>query len=95
MVNFARVYPELPQEIETEIGRTTLGIILSHYATKEYLCPLCDEAIELGEQHILAVPIVADSLRRHLHAECLSEFLTRGLSIKLHPNESNAIKYHI
>lgn len=89
-----KIYPGLPVRVETDVGTATLGIVRSRNAIKEYLCPLCDELIEKGEQHILAVPVIATGLRRHVHAECLSAYLEYHIDIRLHPNEPNARKYY-
>ncbi len=85
-------FPELPDEVETELGKATIGVVEPKNAMKEYLCPLCNTPIEIGEKHIIVVPVYVPRLRRHLHGECLLEFIHQKLTIKLHPNEPNTVK---
>jgi hypothetical protein len=87
------LYPAVPASIETDVGNATIGVVLSRHADKDYLCPLCDEYLEAGEQHLLVVPMEDTRLRRHTHAECVMAFLSHGVSIKLHPNEPHARDY--
>jgi hypothetical protein len=39
-------------------------------ATKGYLCPGCNQDIEPGVGHVVAVPVEAPDLRRHWHHPC-------------------------
>jgi hypothetical protein len=39
-------------------------------AVKRYVCPGCNQAIEPGTGHIVAVPKEAPDLRRHWHKPC-------------------------
>lgn len=39
-------------------------------ATKSYLCPGCNQSIEAGQGHMVAVPVDAPDLRRHWHRGC-------------------------
>jgi hypothetical protein len=41
-----------------------------YQATKEYVCPGCHGAINLGEGHLVVVPKLAPDLRRHWHHAC-------------------------
>ena len=84
----------LRDDIYTELGRTTIGIVKPQNAIKNYICPCCDEIIEIGEQHVIAVPVEIPRLRRHLHSECLSSFKKYGLEIKLHPKEPDVTAYY-
>ncbi len=86
---------KLPERINTEIGEATLGRVTKESAIKEFLCPLCNYTIDIGEAHIVAVPVLAEGLRRHLHESCLNEFIKQGFTIKLHPNEPNAARYYL
>lgn len=86
---------KIPKVVQTELGEATVGVVKPEAATKEYLCPLCDEQIEKGEKHLLVVPVVITRLRRHVHTECLIAFEEGGWSVKLHPNEPEAVKYYL
>lgn len=86
---------KLPERIQTELGEATIGRITVEGAIKEFLCPLCNEVIEIGEPHIVAVPVVIPRLRRHIHEGCLNAFQQHGIEIKLHPNEKNAVRYYL
>jgi hypothetical protein len=88
-----QAYPQLPERIDTDVGVCTLGLVRSRSAEREYLCPLCDENIEVLEQHVVAVPLKVEALRRHVHGECLLLHLEHNLTIKLHPKEPDALKY--
>jgi len=39
-------------------------------ATKRYVCPGCNQGIETGIGHVVAVPKEAPDLRRHWHHSC-------------------------
>jgi hypothetical protein len=84
----------IPEYIATELGEATVGRVKSSNATKKYLCPVCDEEIELNEEHLIVVPIVKPNLRRHIHTDCVEELYDRGMRIVLHPNEPNIKQYH-
>lgn len=90
-----KAFPDLPSEVETELGKATIGVVQPMNALKEYLCPLCDGEIVIGELHVIVVPVHVPRLRRHVHGECLKEFIDQKLTIKLHPNEPNAVKFHL
>lgn len=39
-------------------------------ARKRYVCPGCNQAIEVGTGHVVVVPKEAPDLRRHWHHAC-------------------------
>jgi hypothetical protein len=39
-------------------------------ATKRYVCPGCEAAIDAGTKHLVAWPSEAESHRRHWHEHC-------------------------
>ena len=39
-------------------------------ATKRYVCPGCNQGVEPGVGHVVAVPREAPDLRRHWHHPC-------------------------
>lgn len=41
-----------------------------YQAVKRYLCPGCNQHIEPGTGHVVAVPVDAPDLRRHWHHAC-------------------------
>lgn len=86
---------KLPDSVNTELGLATIGVVKSKHAEKTYLCPLCDRDVDVGEVHIIIVPVYFPSLRRHAHGECLEIFIEQKLTVKLHPNEPNAVMFHI
>jgi hypothetical protein len=90
-----KVFADLPEDIETELGKATIGRVSPEKAIKPYLCPLCDSEIETNESHVIAVPIEVPKLRRHLHGECLGEYLRQNLAIKLHPKEPDVMRYYL
>lgn len=73
----------IPQQIETEYGRT---VVIESVAKKQYKCPLCDDTLDPGENHMVLIPESDESARRHVHTLCLQEWIKQGLEIKLHPN---------
>lgn len=85
---------KFPQTVPTELGEATVGIVSPKAAIKEFLCPLCNETILIGEQHVIVVPLVKSRLRRHIHSECLSANLRYNVSIILHPNERSIAHYY-
>jgi len=85
---------DIPESVETELGLATVGVVKPHNATKDYLCPLCDELISLDEKHVIIVPLVKSRLRRHAHTDCLIQHIKYGVRIKLHPNEPNMAQYN-
>lgn len=86
--------PQHPTEVETELGRATVGVVTSRNAWRVFKCPLCDGDIEEGEEHLVVVPVRIERLRRHTHTECLINFHNNGYQIKLHPNEPHAMDYY-
>jgi hypothetical protein len=93
MNNLQRVYPELPTEVMTEVGRATIGVVLEINARRSYVCPLCDTEVSTGEKHVLVVPVMSEQLRRHLHAECLATHIQNDMLVRLHPKEPNILDY--
>lgn len=85
----------IPEEIDTELGKATIGIVRASNAVKQYLCPLCDEQTDPGESHLVAVPVVEPELRRHIHTECLMAWQQQGLSVKLHPFNTHIIRQYM
>ena len=73
-------------QIQTEYGKCEVGIVKQKDAHKEYMCPLCEGRIEIGERHYFTWPNDMINLRRHLHIECVDFWHSQGLIIKLHPN---------
>ncbi|HEV2361619.1 MAG TPA: hypothetical protein VGS21_07945 [Acidimicrobiales bacterium] len=49
--------------------------IQPYQATKEYICPGCNQEIRAGTAHVVVVPLDDSTLRRHWHSSCF----TRGL----------------
>jgi hypothetical protein len=90
-----RCFNNIPDTVETELGEATVGEVHSRSAQKEYLCPLCDSSIDVGEAHVIIVPKVIPRLRRHAHGECVEKYLEYGLDIRLHPKEPDAIRYYM
>jgi SHS2 domain-containing protein len=86
---------DIPTHIDTELGDADISFITADKATKEYLCPFCDEKIQIGEPHLLIVPKVADKLRRHVHIDCVKTSMQFNIRMKLHPNEPHAATYHL
>jgi hypothetical protein len=74
--------------IETEFGDAEVDTVLARNALKEFICPCCDEFIEVGEEHKVVVPEVAHRQRRHVHKDCFEEHDKRNLRIVLHPNDT-------
>lgn len=73
-------------EAQTEYGKCEFGIVKPKDAKKEYICPLCDSTIEIGEKHYFTWPNEMRNLRRHLHTECVNFWVSQNLTITLHPN---------
>lgn len=46
-------------------------------ANKRYLCPGCNQDIEVGAGHVVVVPKEAPDLRRHWHRACWEHRSTR------------------
>jgi hypothetical protein len=44
--------------------------IQPYQARKVYLCPGCNQSIEMGLGHLVVVPRMAPDLRRHWHHAC-------------------------
>jgi hypothetical protein len=84
----------IPERVNTELGEATIGRVRAQHATKEYTCPLCDELIPIGEEHLIVVPIVMARLRRHVHTDCLTANLQYMDSIRIHPKEPNIARYY-
>ena len=51
---------------------SSITAIQGHQATKNYLCPECNDVIEKGTSHLVIVPLDAPDLRRHWHSYCWS-----------------------
>lgn len=80
--------------VQTELGEAEVSIVKIKDADKEFLCPCCDETVEIGEEHVVVVPKVKANLRRHCHKDCVEEHTKRGIRIVLHPNERAVERYH-
>ena len=48
----------------------SLKAIQGYQATKNYICPECNDIITKGSPHLVIVPIDAPDLRRHWHNYC-------------------------
>lgn len=44
--------------------------IQPYQATKRYLCPGCNQALERGVGHVVVIPLTDADLRRHWHHGC-------------------------
>jgi len=47
-------------------------------ATKRYVCPGCERAVEPNTKHIVAWPVDAESHRRHWHEHCWTATIRSG-----------------
>lgn len=90
-MNKKRKYPKV---VETELGEADVGFVKGGNAHRSYLCPICDEDIEIGESHLVIVPKVIERLRRHVHLDCPQTQIDYGLRITLHPNEPQIETYY-
>lgn len=50
---------------EVEVRR-----VQPYQATKEYVCPGCNQEIGIGVGHVVVVPLDTPDLRRHWHHAC-------------------------
>lgn len=50
-------------------------------ATKRYVCPGCELAVEPGTKHLVAWPVEDESQRRHWHEHCWSAAVRSGRRI--------------
>lgn len=57
---------------EAEVRR-----IQPYQATKEYLCPGCNQTIVAGVGHLVVVPLREPELRRHWHPPCWANRASR------------------
>lgn len=48
-----------------------------YQARKAYLCPGCNQTIDVGVGHLVVVPVVTPDLRRHWHRPCWAHRLRR------------------
>lgn len=48
----------------------SLRAVQGYQAQKRYLCPECNDLIEVGTAHLVVVPTDAPDLRRHWHNYC-------------------------
>jgi hypothetical protein len=51
-------------------GAVEIMRVQPYEATKRYLCPGCNQDIEIGTGHLVVVPLDATDLRRHWHHPC-------------------------
>ncbi len=58
-------------------GREVVHPVQPYQATKVYVCPFCEQAIEEGVGHVVVVPEDAPDLRRHWHRGCWYKELRR------------------
>lgn len=85
----------IPEYVETELGRASVGICRPENATKGYKCPFCGDGIGLGEQHVVVTPDVKFRLRRHLHTDCLETSLEHNVTLKLHPEGFDVVSHYL
>ena len=66
--------PALPDDLfdHVEVQR-----VQPYQASKPYRCPGCNQDIEAGVGHLVAVPTEAPDLRRHWHHPCWEHRRTR------------------
>lgn len=50
-----------------------------YQATKEYLCPGCNQEIRPGTGHLVVVPLAEPGMRRHWHTPCLERARRHGV----------------
>lgn len=50
-----------------------------YQATKEYLCPGCNQEIRAGTGHIVVVPLSEPGMRRHWHEPCFERARRHGV----------------
>jgi hypothetical protein len=87
-------FGDLPTSIQTaDCGKATIGKVKAEDAIKQYTCPLCTQSIKKGVAHVIAVPVTRPDKRRHCHGECIETHLEFRLTVKLHPNEAEAMQY--
>ncbi|HZN13413.1 MAG TPA: hypothetical protein VFB78_04030 [Acidimicrobiales bacterium] len=55
--------PSVAEDVE-------LRVVHPFQATKQYLCPGCNQDIEVGVGHLVVVPLEDTDLRRHWHHAC-------------------------
>jgi hypothetical protein len=51
-------------------GAVDVRPVQPYQATKQYICPGCNQDILAGTGHVVAVPAEAPELRRHWHRGC-------------------------
>lgn len=56
--------------LDTSLDGELVKPIQPYQARKEYLCPGCESAIEVGVGHVVVIPTEAPDLRRHWHRGC-------------------------
>lgn len=54
-----------PEDVEVQV-------VQPYQARKPYLCPGCQQQIDVGVGHFVVVPRTAPDLRRHWHRPCWS-----------------------
>lgn len=59
---------EAPGDFED--GEVEIRVVHPFQATKQYLCPGCNQDIEVGVGHLVVVPLDEPDLRRHWHHAC-------------------------
>ena len=47
-------------------------------ASKEYVCPGCNQEVKAGTGHVVVVPLSAPDLRRHWHGPCFDRARRHG-----------------
>lgn len=51
-------------------GPAEVRVVQPFQASKRYICPGCNQTIEVGQGHVVVVPTHASDLRRHWHSPC-------------------------
>ncbi len=52
------------------LGVELVTVVQPYAARKPYLCPGCEQTIEVGLGHLVVIPEDAPDLRRHWHRGC-------------------------
>jgi hypothetical protein len=54
----------------------TIRPVRGDQATKQYVCPLCNQSIPIRTPHTVVIPDAATDHRRHFHTACWRRFDT-------------------
>jgi len=60
-------------------AQAELRRIQPYQATKEYVCPGCNQEIRTGIAHVVVVPLSTPDLRRHWHSPCFERASRHGM----------------